>query len=500
MPSTPRRSYDDYPGSLKKRYGTPLRFEQMLRSDSERRVYLAGKAADRLWRDSSVVTFEPSEWISSHNFMHENDTTGHLKLDMDEAAVKNDASLPYERPVPMRNLAYWLAELEHVNLDDPIVSSEETPIKETPISPVRIRPDTSQLDDPFVSPIKSQAFSQPTDLHQLFVPHQERSRSRSRSGKGHHRGHSLSKEQTFLEKGQVCHPQPQLKQRQSVPNFSRPLTPDVKLTPKHISPSKRRTIRTRHSDQAIRYERVNGIYLDTTPRSAKERREGLSIPEIEARDLIKIDEWLHEHVPADEVYTSYEPHPARPPPPIGSLEDSVRAISPQPPSAGKNHTFVSRYSWNVEKVPSIIPFDPPTMSITPIHEPVEEEPANTFDQAEPARELLTEIIRGILGPPGDPFPPEEERSSDEYDTARQTYLHHDCPPGYNSVLPGERRGHFREHFDHSRYVVDATLPNRGCSTSGSYRKRIGYIGKSAIKLVTLKQSRQVGLCGGVGTL
>lgn len=486
----PQYSNDVYPGSLKKRYQTPLHFDEMIKSDSQRRAHLAEKAAQFIWRphDASSVTYEPGSWIASRAYAGNNVTQLDLNSDMDEAAVNNDARLPYERPVPQRNLAYWTTELEHVTLEGTTLGGEDTPAKETPTNTAHLRSEIAQLDDPFVSPVRPHTVGQSLDQHLLCSPQANRPRAR----RSHHRGRSLLTQHTFLENGQIYHPQLHAKRPESVPNYSRPLTPDCQPTPRRATAPRAATVRARHSDQAIRYERVNGIYLDTTPRSAKERREGLSIPEIEARDLVKLDEWLHEHVPAEAVYTSLEPHPARPPPPIGGKENSVRAISPQPPSTGKNHTFVSRYSWNVESIPDNAA-DPAPVSTTTGQEPVEDA-TDVSDHTEPARELLTEIIRGILGPTGNSSQPDGEAFSGENNTGEQTYIHHDFPPDYSTLQPSDRPQAYEENFSPSRYIVDASIPEGGYLGQGSYRKRIGSLGRNVMKMITLRHSRMCGGC------
>lgn len=489
-----RYSSDVFPGSFKKRYATPLRLDEMIRSDSQRRAYLADRAAQRQRLDASILVYDPAQWMASRGYGYDDDTNMPSNLDMDEAAIEVDSCLPYERPVPKRDLAYWLAELENINCEGITMGFEEGPVEEKPTKTVQFEPDVYRLDDPFVSPAKPRAISKGPDQHDLFSPQPDQ----PRWSREHRCECGLLAQQTSPEKRRTDQLQSSLKRRESVPNFSRPLTPDCLVTPKQVLGSnKKKTVRTRHSDQAIRYERVNGIYLDTTPRSAKERIEGLSIPEVEARDLIRLDEWLQENAPADGIFANIVSHPARPPPPIGGKENSVRAISPQPPSAGKNHTFVSRYSWNVQSIPGK-GIDPTRISVATLHESTRTKKDNS-DPNEPARELLTEIIRGILGPPGNPYSPENERYSEESDHEQRGHVYRGHPPDYRSVQqPRERRGHFHEHLSpaRARYVVDASVPSSEDSIPGSYRKRIGGLGKSAVKLITL---RQPGLCG-VNTL
>lgn len=487
----PQHPENGAPRSIKKRYQTPLHLKDMLRVDGERREYLAEKMRQSSLRNinNSLLTYEPSSWIASGPCTENGDARPQLYSDIDEAAIRNDSWLPYERPVPNRNNdTYWRVELEHVNWDGVTLGGEDTPARETAASLARLRPPTTDLDDPFISPARPHAISQASDQYALLSPRPERPRSK----KTHYRGRSLLSRHTFLENGQMYHPQLHAKRPESVPNYSRPLTPDCNPTPKRGTRSKNSTVNSRHSDRAISYERVNGIYLDTTPKSAKERREGLSIPEIEARDLVKLDEWLHEHIPAEAEFTSMEPHPARPPPPIGGKENSVRAISPQPPSAGKNHTFVSRYSWNVEIGTDEPPL--PASAPTTVRSEQERQDANTSNQVEPARALLTEIIQGILGPAGTSTRPDGEIYSGENDAGQPLYAHHDYPPDYSTLQPHDRPDNLEETGITPRYAFEATTSSSRHYLDRSYRKKIGSYGRNAIKFMSLRSSRICGRC------
>lgn len=479
------------PRSTKKRYQTPLHINDMLRVDGERREHLAERArrSSRQHKSPCPSAYKPASRNNSWTCTDNGDTQPEVYCGIDEAAVKNDSWLPYERPFPNRdNDKYWKVELEHVSWDGITLDGENTPKRRAVAETPHPRPHTTDLEDPFISPARPHAISPGVDQYTLHPPMPEKPGPK----KSHSRGRSLLSSHTFLENGQMYHPQLHSKRPESVPNYSRPLTPDCHSVPTRGPRSKQKTIRTRHSDQAISYERVNGIYLDTTPRSAKERQEGLSIPEIEARDLVKLDEWLQENVPAEAEFASMDAHPARPPPPIGGKENSVRTISPQPPSAGKHHTFVSRYSWIVvrgDEEPSV-----PAVAATSARCRQDEQHTNTSYQIEPARALLTEIIQGILGPAGNPSQPDGERFSGENDTGQPIYAHHDYPPDYNSLQPRDRPDNIGQNVAPSRHAFEGSVLNSQSYSDRSYRKRIGSFGRNAIKFMSLRQSSFRGRC------
>lgn len=479
------------PRSTKKRYQTPLHLNDMLRIDGERRVCLEERArrSSRQQKSPCPSAYKSASRIDSWTYTDNGDAQPEVYLGVDEAAIKNDLWLPYERPFPNRdNDKYWKIELEHVSWDGITLGGEVTPARQASVATFRLLPHTTDLDDPFISPARPHAISPGTDQYTLHSPMPQRPVSK----KSHSRGRSLLSSHAFLENGQMYHPQLHLKRTESVPNYSRPLTPECHSIPKRGQRSKQKTIRTRHSDQAISYERVNGIYLDSTPRSTKERREDLSIPEIEARDLVKLDEWLQENVPAEAEFAGMDAHPARPPPPIGGKENSVRTISPQPPSAGKHHTFVSRYSWTVDRGGEEPPV--PALVTSPARREQDESHTNASYQVEPARMLLTEIIQGILGSAGTQLRPDGELYSGENDAGQPDYAHHDYPPDYNSLQPRNRPDNIGQPAIESHHGFQGSVLNSQSYSDRSYRKRIESLGRNAIKFMSLGHASFRGRC------
>lgn len=98
---------------------------------------------------------------------------------------------------------------------------------------------------------------------------------------------------------------------------------------------------------SVWYENVEGVTLSTRPRSSKESRTGLSIPEIEARDIQDIQDIPRGRShPNDQdcEFAENGHHFARSPPPIGARNSYIRDISPKPVANGQDHTFLDNYS------------------------------------------------------------------------------------------------------------------------------------------------------------
>ena len=90
------------------------------------------------------------------------------------------------------------------------------------------------------------------------------------------------------------------------------------------------------------FELVDGVKLDTMPKATPQRRTGLSLPEIEARDVRQIpDNSFVENLPAHDSY-SENLHFADPPPPIGLTQP--RTISPRSVKERETVTFIDNYS------------------------------------------------------------------------------------------------------------------------------------------------------------
>lgn len=96
---------------------------------------------------------------------------------------------------------------------------------------------------------------------------------------------------------------------------------------------------------SVWYENVEGVTLSTRPRSSRENRIGLSIPELEARDIQDIPARGRSH-PNDEdcQFAENGHHFARSPPPIGARNSYIRDISPKPVVEGQEHAFLDNYS------------------------------------------------------------------------------------------------------------------------------------------------------------
>jgi len=91
-------------------------------------------------------------------------------------------------------------------------------------------------------------------------------------------------------------------------------------------------------------ETVNGVRLDTMPMNPKGNQVGLSLPEIEARDIRYIEDDQpedHEYAPLHEVASHDR---ASSPPPIGARHDYVRNIPARSPAVGQDHIFMDNYS------------------------------------------------------------------------------------------------------------------------------------------------------------
>lgn len=208
---------------------------------------------------------------------------------------------------------------------------------------------------------------------------------------------------------------PKVQQPQPVANFSqprvrryslpkRPSTANARdrdladtLSSLNARPAPRAQSRPRKppSVHSVQYETVEGVNLKTRPKSAKDNRTGLSIPEIEARDIRQIDDRSPENEDgeyAESEYSGSSAHYARYPPPVGAV-DHVRSISPKPVVDGEDHIFFDRYSRAADdEMPDqraaiphryrqsiVAPF---TKQLTP--QPEEEEDAqSTYSGAEP---------------------------------------------------------------------------------------------------------------------
>lgn len=158
-----------------------------------------------------------------------------------------------------------------------------------------------------------------------------------------------------------------------VQNFSRPISRQARYTPPIPTRSKLRNREVRSSSLSahpkyrlerqhlqrsssmsnVHYEKVEGVTMDTQPCDASERQTGLSIPEIEARDVRQIPDHDSSSEDDDNVYQSISrrPHYACPPPPICAPLTSVRSVSPRPPTEGHDHVFIDRYSRAAEDKP-----------------------------------------------------------------------------------------------------------------------------------------------------
>ena len=98
---------------------------------------------------------------------------------------------------------------------------------------------------------------------------------------------------------------------------------------------------------SVWYENVEGVTLATAPKDAEEMKSGLSLPEIEARDIRGIPPRGRKKRHEEERPSEFEgqgDHYARSPPPIGSSDGGVRSISPRPVTEAQTHTFVDNYS------------------------------------------------------------------------------------------------------------------------------------------------------------
>lgn len=329
------------------------------------------------------------------------------------AAIQNDAWLPYQRPSRVGD-THWSFEFGQFN-------QHATPAMDEATSDERRRiEDTCMRAETFASSHPSE-HSRPPGKHSTIKNRDEpkrpsSARSPPKMNDGRVRGRRIPPDHPLLENGQLYHPQLHEKRTGSVPNYSRPWTPKTGHTRKRTMSSGPSEANAAASDEDISYERVNGVCLDTKPRTSTEQHRGLSIPEIEARDIVEIDQWLEEPQPE---FTSLAPHPAAYPPPIGGKEDRVRAISPQPPSRGQHHAFISHYSWmaeepvkfatplldesmfdtgtgvgeqSLESVPTPAPPPPP-----PSRRKLNED-TDTPSRTGQARTLLTEAIRDLLNP------------------------------------------------------------------------------------------------------
>lgn len=100
---------------------------------------------------------------------------------------------------------------------------------------------------------------------------------------------------------------------------------------------------------SVWYENVDGVILSTRPKSAKESRSGLSIPEIEARDIRRIPHSASDIKRQPELdfhceFADRERAYAPPPPAIGGSANRVRSIVPRPVTEPEDHVFLDNYS------------------------------------------------------------------------------------------------------------------------------------------------------------
>ncbi|KAK5078869.1 hypothetical protein LTR64_002713 [Lithohypha guttulata] len=137
---------------------------------------------------------------------------------------------------------------------------------------------------------------------------------------------------------------------------------------------------------SVWYENVEGVTLSTRPKSAREHRLGLNIPEIEARDILDIPPRGRRR-PDEEDYQSesaeQDRHYARSPPPIGAAAHYVRSISPKPVTEAREHIFLDNYSRAGPEEPSTLRYDFPRIK----RPAAERSGAQAIDAPEPIQEM-----------------------------------------------------------------------------------------------------------------
>ena len=294
-----------------------------------------------------------------------------------QALVETDALLPYRRTKGNSELDRMRAELE-------LFDEEETPSREQPL-PSTVRPPTQSPKD--VDDLYAPSEREPSLLPPSRVSHTEhRARpSSSRASpppvpqKNPHRVSPPRREyarmtlepdspppeddQSGRRTARDPHNSPRIQQplsdyvRRWAPELSQPKHPAASNGRARVlidgvsSPAPRASTRTAKQPDAgsVRYETVEGVNLETQPKSIRGNPAGLSIPEIEARDIQKIPDQAPERLSEDEERSTRQWHYARSPPPVGTNHDYVRPISPRPVINGQDHVLVDGYSRAADK-------------------------------------------------------------------------------------------------------------------------------------------------------
>lgn len=368
------------PRSPKNRYGTPLPWavsypEESLRRNRPKEISPSREVKQHVLPASPQPQYNVQVPQARRSF----ETVRSAGSNGGQAVVDTDAWLPYSRPSGVSDLDRMRAELE-------LLEQQETPSTERS-SPSTVRPATDSSkssDPPNGSPNKLVEQSSPSASKWNLAepqtwPLQNRTSPPQVPARNPHRmtlQSSKPQENTRRVRRQShSPPQEGLQPRrtndrnasqlqQPVPNYSRPWSPEFNL-PKRPATSTSRardladtlsSLTARPAPRAksrppkppsvhsVQYETVEGINLKTRPKSAKDNRNGLSIPEIEARDIRNIADRTPESFDDDMEYITRPRHYARSPPPIGAAPDYVRSISPRPVVDGEDHVFFDNYS------------------------------------------------------------------------------------------------------------------------------------------------------------